>query len=73
MKIRQVYDDVGGKVKYDEPPSSAFVPMAEKRRNLSHYELARTFNCGVGMLIYVSADTADSALSAIQQQVKMPI
>ena len=35
--------------------------------NLSDYELARTFNCGIGMLVYVSAETADDALKAIQQ------
>jgi len=29
-------------------------------------EMARTFNCGIGMLIFVSADTADACLAALR-------
>ena len=30
------------------------------------FELARTFNCGIGLIIYVEADKADSVLQALK-------
>ena len=42
------------------------VKWLKQEGNLSNFELARTFNCGIGMLIYVTADTAEAALQAIK-------
>jgi phosphoribosylformylglycinamidine cyclo-ligase len=36
--------------------------------NIAEQEMYRTFNCGVGMVLCVPAGSADSALSALQQQ-----
>ena len=64
----RVYDEaLAAKLNMTSRPLPPLFQWLKSAGNLSHYELARTFNCGVGMLIYVSADTADSALSAIQQ------
>ena len=30
------------------------------------FELARTFNCGIGLIIYVEADKADAVLVALR-------
>ena len=30
------------------------------------FELARTFNCGIGLIIYVEADKADAVLQALK-------
>ena len=30
------------------------------------YELARTFNCGIGLIIYVKPDEADAVLHALK-------
>ena len=38
----------------------------KERGGLSDFELARTFNCGIGMLISVTPDKAESVMSAIQ-------
>ena len=34
--------------------------------NIETMELARTFNCGIGMLIFVAADAAEDVLAALQ-------
>ena len=38
----------------------------KERGGLSDFELARTFNCGIGMLISVTPGKANAVMSAIQ-------
>ena len=64
----RVYDDgLCAKLQMTTRPLSPLFRWLKQEGNLSDYELARTFNCGIGMLVYVSAETADDALKAIQQ------
>ncbi|MEC7211909.1 MAG: phosphoribosylformylglycinamidine cyclo-ligase [Pseudomonadota bacterium] len=37
-----------------------------KAGNIAPLDLARTFNCGIGMLVFVAADKADSCLAALR-------
>ncbi len=39
--------------------------------NIALEELARTFNCGVGLIIFISPEMADSCLSALQKAVSL--
>ena len=64
----RVYDDgLSAKLQMTTRPLPPLFRWLKQEGNLSDYELARTFNCGIGMLVYVSAETADDALKAIQQ------
>ena len=64
----RVYDDgLSAKLQRTTRPLPPLFRWLKQEGNLSDYELARTFNCGIGMLVYVSAETADDALKAIQQ------
>ncbi len=38
--------------------------------NVSRHEMYRTFNCGVGMVIALSAPEADKALALLNEKVK---
>ena len=38
----------------------------QSQGGIEAYEMARVFNCGIGMLLYVDAQDADAALSAIE-------
>ena len=62
----RVYDDsLAAKINMNARPLPPLFQWLQQAGNLSDFELARTFNCGVGMLIFVSADKADAALEAI--------
>ena len=64
----RVYDDgLSAKLQMTTRSLPPLFRWLKQEGNLSDYELARTFNCGIGMLVYVSAETADDALKAIQQ------
>ena len=64
----RVYDDgLSAKLQMTTRPLPPLFRWLKQEGNLSDYELARTFNCGIGMLVYVSAETADDALTAIQK------
>ena len=38
---------------------------------MENYELARTFNCGIGMLISVRPEDAENILQKIHRQVRI--
>ena len=62
----RVYDDgLAAKLTMTSRPLPPLFHWLQQAGNLSDFELARTFNCGVGMLIFVSADKANAALEAI--------
>lgn len=64
----RVYDEgLAAHLKMTTRPLPPLFRWLKQEGNLSDYELARTFNCGIGMLVYVSAHTAEDALKAIQQ------
>ncbi len=44
----------------------------QKEGQLSDFELRRTFNCGVGMVVCVSAHQAEQALSLLREQGEKP-
>lgn len=63
----RVYDDgLSAKLSLKSRPLPPLFQWLKQAGNLSHYEMARTFNCGIGMLVYVSADKAEAALEAIK-------
>ena len=62
----RVYDDgLAASLNMTTRPLPPLFQWLQQAGNLSDFELARTFNCGIGMLIFVSADKADAALDAI--------
>ena len=62
----RVYDEgLAAKLNLKARPLPPLFQWLKQAGNVSNYELARTFNCGIGMLVYVSADKADAALQAI--------
>lgn len=62
----RVYEDtLAANLNMKARPLPPLFQWLKQAGNLSHYELARTFNCGIGMLVYVSADKADEAFNAI--------
>lgn len=62
----RVYDDaLAAKLNLKARPLPPLFQWLKQAGNISNYELARTFNCGIGMLVYVTADKADDALKAI--------
>lgn len=62
----RVYDEgLAAQLNLKARPLPPLFHWLKQAGNLSHYELARTFNCGIGMLVYVAADKADDALKAI--------
>ena len=64
----RVYDEsLAAKLKMTSRPLPPLFQWLKQAGNLSDFELARTFNCGIGMLVYVVADKADAALAAICQ------
>ena len=46
--------------------SAAGLPRLAFGGGVTASEMARTFNCGIGILIFVSADTADACLAALR-------
>ena len=63
----RVYDsNLAARLDMKARPLPPLFQWLKQAGQVSDYELARTFNCGVGMLIYVAADKADAALQAIQ-------
>lgn len=49
---------------YQLPPVFQWL---KSEAGIDDFELARTFNCGIGALLYVKADTADSLLSSLHE------
>ena len=63
----RVYDDrLAATLNMKSRPLPPLFQWLKQAGQVSDFELARTFNCGIGMLIYVTADKADEALQAIQ-------
>ena len=63
----RVYDEtLAAHINMTTRPLPPLFRWLKQEGRLSNYELARTFNCGIGMLVYVSADTAEAALQAIK-------
>jgi phosphoribosylformylglycinamidine cyclo-ligase len=50
----------------DRWPLPALFAMLQQGGRIAPEEMARTFNCGVGMAVIVAADTADSAAAALE-------
>ncbi len=44
----------------------AIFSWLQQQGNIDHTEMARTFNCGLGMVVIVSKDNADQAVSLLQ-------
>ena len=64
----RVYDDtLAAHLNMTTRPLPPLFQWLQSAGGLSDYELARTFNCGVGMLIFVAEDKAKQALQAIQE------
>lgn len=49
---------------WDLPPVFRWLASAG---GVTANEMARTFNCGIGLLIFVAPDTADSTLAALKE------
>ena len=64
---RVYHDKLAAKLALTSRPLPPLFRWLKQAGNLSHYELARTFNCGVGMLVYVKAELADATLQAIRK------
>ena len=63
----RVYDEgLAAKLALKTRPLPPLFQWLKQAGNLSNYELARTFNCGIGMLVYVKAEHAEAALQAIK-------
>lgn len=45
----------------------------QRQGNVSDREMYRTFNCGIGMVLVISAAEADAALALLQQQGETPL
>ncbi|MGC6536688.1 MAG: phosphoribosylformylglycinamidine cyclo-ligase [Candidatus Puniceispirillaceae bacterium] len=62
----RAYDDsLAASLSVKERPLPPLFQWLKQAGNLTNFELTRTFNCGVGMLVFVKADKAQSALDAI--------
>ncbi|MGC6517155.1 MAG: phosphoribosylformylglycinamidine cyclo-ligase [Candidatus Puniceispirillaceae bacterium] len=62
----RVYDEtLAANLEMTSRPLPPLFQWLKRAGGLSDFELARTFNCGIGMLIYVSSEKADAALEAI--------
>jgi phosphoribosylformylglycinamidine cyclo-ligase len=45
----------------------------QKAGNISHAEMYRTFNCGIGMIVCVSAENAEKALQSLRSSGEKPV
>ena len=62
----RVYDEtLAAELNMKARPLPGLFRWLKQAGNVSDTELARTFNCGIGMLIYVSEDKAEAALQAM--------
>ena len=59
-------DDLTFVMDCDKSPLPALFGWLRDGGNIESLELARTFNCGIGMLIFCAADAADAVLAALQ-------
>ena len=63
----RVYDEtLAAELHLKARPLPPLFRWLKQAGQVSDTELARTFNCGIGMLIYVSEDKADAALEAVK-------
>jgi len=64
---RVLTDDCGIEVDLDSWQQPAVFNWLQQQGNISREEMLRTFNCGIGMVLLVAADDADSICAAAQE------
>lgn len=65
---RVLPDNLQAVIQQDSWQLPAVFQWLQKQGNVASEEMARTFNCGIGMVIIVSADNADQAINTLQAQ-----
>ena len=64
--VRVLNDDIDAVVNISTWERPAIFKWLQEQGNVAEAELLRTFNCGIGMMVIVPADTADAALASLQ-------
>jgi phosphoribosylformylglycinamidine cyclo-ligase len=59
-------DDIDAVVNINAWERPAIFKWLQDQGNVAEAELLRTFNCGIGMMVIVPADTAAAALTSLQ-------
>lgn len=59
-------------INVDAIPMPAVMSWVAKEGGLSAAEMARTFNCGIGMVVIVAADDAQKAMDVLAAQDQLP-
>jgi len=63
---RVLPDDCHAKVDADSWAQPGLMAFLQAQGNIEPEEMARTFNCGIGMAVFVSADEAETVTAALQ-------
>jgi phosphoribosylformylglycinamidine cyclo-ligase len=64
--VRVLNDDIDAVVNINAWERPAIFKWLQDQGNVAEAELLRTFNCGIGMMVIVPADTAAAALTSLQ-------
>ena len=65
---RCIPDGLGAKIRKEDIRVLPIFSLLQKKGDIPERDMFNTFNMGVGMVLVVSASTADKALSALQEQ-----